>query len=212
MALHVFWDNSNIYVGMLAAKKLKEPEVPQVAMRVDFENLVNLVHKDRETGHLVLAGSVPPECRALWQHARKHGYDAKLLKRVDNREQAVDEVLHLRIADALLDIFPHRDKTIALLTGDGATSPHGGLSFPHLLERALKNGCRCEVYSWSQCLSNSFRQLQRNYPDMMDIFHLDDYYYQLTFVKPGKYYTDPSQKHNRTFFVGRKAAALQDDD
>lgn len=209
MTIHVFWDNSNIYGGMMDAQKIIEPDVPKVAMRIDFENLVNLVHQGRPTGNLVLAGSVPPECQTLWKHAQGHGYDTKLLKRVDNKEQAVDEVLHLRIADTVLDILPNKkNQTIILLTGDGATSPVGGSSFPRHLEQALKNGICCEVYSWSPCLSRSFMGLQNNFPNKMKVINLDDYYFQLTFVKAGKYYLDPSKKHKRDYIVGRKAAAL----
>jgi NYN domain-containing protein len=210
MTVHVFWDNSNIYGGMMDAQKILEPDVPKVAMRIDFVNLVNLVHQGRPTGNLVLAGSVPPECQALWQHAEKHGYDTKLLKRVDNKEQAVDEVLHLRIASTLLELLPHkRNQTIILLTGDGATSADGGLSFPHLLEQALKNGFHCEVYSWSPCLSKSFARLQNNFKDKLKIINLDDFYFQLTFVKAGKYYTDPKHKDKRNFIIGRRSATMK---
>jgi hypothetical protein len=70
----------------------------------------------------MLAGSVPPGNQALWGAARAAGFDTTLLRRVDNDtgrlvEQGVDEAIHLRIANILLDSDDPGIMVIA--TGDG---------------------------------------------------------------------------------------------
>ena len=105
MARHVFIDNSNIYGGAQRAAPTLEPGVVWPAVRVYFRNLVQLIERGGGVATRVLAGSVPPGSEDLWEHARRLGYNTDILRRVasdDGRlvEQAVDEVLLLKIANA----------------------------------------------------------------------------------------------------------------
>lgn len=84
--------------------------------------------KGRNAASKCMAGSIPPECRKLWDYARQMGYNTDLLYRVDSgdgvqKEQAVDELLHLKISDALLDF--EATQTLIILTGDGKVSDYG---------------------------------------------------------------------------------------
>ena len=100
MARHVFIDNSNIFGGAQRAATTLEPEALWLAVRVHYRNLFQLVERDGDVVSRVLAGSVPPGNDALWEHARRGGYDTDLLRRVETDngrliEQGVDEMLHL---------------------------------------------------------------------------------------------------------------------
>ncbi|MDP8237956.1 MAG: NYN domain-containing protein [Candidatus Hatepunaea meridiana] len=184
--VHIFWDNSNIWGGATDVAADKEPQVPWYAIRVYWEHIYDLVLKDRNALTKKMAGSVPPQAANLWPYAEKMGFDVKLLKRVLNgagtmREQAVDEMLHLSIADTILERTG--PETIILLSGDGNES-NTGTSFPQHLRYALKRNWKVEVYSWSLPLNyRKFNQLRDEFPDLVEIIELDSYYFSLTFVQ-----------------------------
>lgn len=203
MPLHIFWDNSNIWGGAQDTRKIVEPEVPWYALRVYFKHITQLVEAGRPSATKVMAGSVPPECEDLWNYARCHGYNTDLLKTIDNgeggqREQAVDEMLHLKISLALLQ---HKgENTLVLLTGDGATSEFG-TSFPQLIELAISNGWKVELHTWSTCINKlKYSPISEKYPDTFAIKYLDPYYDALTFVKACEYYRKDSSG-NKTYFT-----------
>jgi hypothetical protein len=183
----VFIDNSNIFLGAKRTAQELEPQAPPQAIRVYFWNLARLVENGRSKQTGVLAGSVPPGNDALWEHARRTGYSTDLLRRVeadDGRlvEQGVDEMLHLKIANAILDHNP--PATLVLVTGDGSESDFG-TGFPLQARRALKQGWDVEVYSWKCQLSGAFRRLAIEHPGKVKIVELDPWYERITFVKGG---------------------------
>jgi hypothetical protein len=191
MARHIFVDNSNIYGGAQRAAATIEPAVHWLSIRVQLRNLFRLIEGD-DVATRTLAGSVPPGNEALWQTARDLGYDTDLLQRVeqdDGRlgEQAVDEMLHLKMANAILDHEP--PQTLVIASGDGLTSKWA-TSFPGQAERALKRGWNVEVWSWMGQLTGQYQRLCREYPGRVIVKVLDPYYRSLTFVKPGDYTTD----------------------
>ncbi len=186
MALHIFWDNSNVWGCAQDTREIREPDVPWVALRVHWRNLYALVTRDREVETKCMAGSVPPECDDLWAYARSLGFDISLLRRVESadrrtKEQAVDEVLHAKMANATLDYDP--PQTMVLLSGDGKTSQFG-LSFPRQLKRALKQGWEVEVHAWEAGFNHRlYDPLLEMFPTQMRINPLDQYYESITFVK-----------------------------
>ena len=190
MALHIFWDSSNIWGGAQHVRELCEPDVPWCALRVYFRNLHDLVTQRREVDTKVLAGSVPPECENLWDYARELGFDTDLLRRVElfdgrHKEQGVDEILHLKMGNVILD---HQlPQTMAILSGDGSVSEYG-TSFPGQAKRALQNGWDVEIYSWSPGLSPAFHPLSNDFSNRVTIIELDPHYQKLTFIKGGEYY------------------------
>jgi len=188
--IHVFIDNSNVFGGAAECAKLLEPQVPWVAVRVYFRNLFALIEKGRPKLTAVLGGSVPRGNEGLWDYARQQGYSTDLLRRLDNadgttEEQAVDEVLHLKIANALLDHDP--PQTLVLVTGDGSESDFG-TGFAKQVDRALKRGWDVEVYSWRAGLSGVFGRQAASSNGKMKVFELDSNYHSLTFVKAGRYF------------------------
>lgn len=191
MALHIFWDNSNVWGGLNSIRQEREPDVPWYALRAYFKNIYKLVSKGRPVRTKIMAGSVPPECEELWECARQLGFNTDLLKRVDSSptitvEQAVDEILHLKMANAILDYEP--PQTMVILSGDSKDSDYG-TSFPTQIKRALKSGWDVEIYAAKQTIGYKYyRTLLRDYPGKLTIIELDNYYESLTFVKAGNYH------------------------
>jgi hypothetical protein len=90
--------------------------------------MFNFIEQGREASTRILAGSVPPSSEELWAFARKKKYQTDLLGRVETDdgsivEQGVDEILHLKIANVVLD-NPNID-TLVVATGDGTLSKFG---------------------------------------------------------------------------------------
>lgn len=204
MPLHIFWDNSNVWLGALATLPAKEPTVPQIALRVYFKNLYELVSAGRAVQTKVMGGSVPPQAEGLWEYAQQLGFDTDLLYRVDDgqgprrkREQAVDEVLHLKMANAILDC--PAPQTMVLMSGDGKPSTFH-TSFPEQLGRALKFGWNVEVYSWRAACSRIYSRLEKDNPDKIKLVFFDDHYEQLTFVQGDEYYRKDASGE-KIFFV-----------
>lgn len=188
MATHIFVDNANIFGGAQRAAKTIEPQVPWQAIRVYYENFFKLLeHGHRDVKTRVLGGSVPPGNDELWEYARKARYNTDLLKRVDSDdgrlvEQGVDELLHLKIANALLDYSP--PQTLVLGTGDGSRSTFG-TSFRDQVVRALRLKWSVRVHSWKAQLSRKLRDLDCDTVDMK-LNELDGQYFSLTFTTEGR--------------------------
>lgn len=149
MRAHIFIDNSNILLGAQRAAKVREAYIPRVAVRVKIRHLALLVERGHRVCTRQLAGAVPPGNEDLWQYARDLGYNTDLLRKVerdDGRigEQGVDEMLHLKIANYILD--HDTPKTLVLVTGDGKLSEFN-TSFPLQAERSLKRGWHVKVWS-----------------------------------------------------------------
>ncbi|KAH8887036.1 hypothetical protein GQ53DRAFT_768864 [Thozetella sp. PMI_491] len=66
-------------------------------------------------------------------------------------EQGVDELLHFKILESVIDT--KKPGTIVLATGDGARAEFSG-GFKAQIERALEKGWHVELYSWSHNLSS----------------------------------------------------------
>jgi hypothetical protein len=189
MRHHVFIDNSNIFHGAKHAAANSEKHVPSCAVRINFKNLVALIEGGQVIGTRVLAGSVPPGNDALWRYAQELSYDTDLLQRVETEdgrfaEQGVDELLHLKIANVLLDADDA--EVLVLATGDGRLSGYN-TSFPLQAQRALKRGWRVEVWSWREGLSNAFSSLADAHPDRLRVHTLNRFYRSLTFVQADRY-------------------------
>lgn len=147
MGLHMFWDNSNIWLVGRKVCQVKEPG-DEAAFRIHFSHLFDFVRDSRTVEFAFVAGSVPPASDPLWQ--RFHSLNIQVVKQErgesSGSEVAVDEVIQLEMANRVLDISP--PGTMVLLTGDGSgyTDGHG---FIKQLERAHKHGWQIEVVSWN---------------------------------------------------------------
>jgi hypothetical protein len=188
MARHIFVDNSNIYGGAQRASEILEPNALKMSVRLYYRNFFNLI-EGPEVATRVLAGSVPPGNEPLWQTARDLGYDTDLLKRVEQddgslTEQAVDEMLHLKMANAMLDF--DSPQTLVIASGDGRES-NWQTSFPEQAQRALRIGWNVEVWSWSEQLTKNYDPLCRANLGRIKVKTLNPYYRSITFVQAGTY-------------------------
>jgi hypothetical protein len=207
MARHIVIDNSNIYGGAQRAAETVEPGALWMAVRVYYKNLFALLEHPGGVMTRTMAGSVPPGNEELWEYANKLGYDTQLLKKVEKDEgglgeQGVDEMLHLKISDVLLDYRP--PQTLVLATGDGKQTPHGN-SFVRQVERALDHGWEVEIWSWQAQLSSRFSHLRSPTGRAPSIKTLDPYYYSVTFTRTGQY----TVKGSSVSVAGRVVAPLR---
>ncbi|WP_369958377.1 NYN domain-containing protein [Pseudomonas benzenivorans] len=189
MDAHIFIDNSNAFGGAQRASSKEEPEAIWLAVRIYYKNFFKLIEKGYRAKTKVLAGSVPPGNDVLWDHARATGYNTDLLRKIESDdgrliEQGVDEIAHLKIANALLDHEP--PQTLVLVTGDGNNSDFG-TSFTQQAQRALRQGWNVVVWSWKDQLSGKFSRLAEKSAGKMQVNIFDPHYKQITFVQGGTY-------------------------
>lgn len=189
---HIFIDNSNTFGGAQRAALKIESGAVWISVRIYYKNLFTLVERGITPITRLLAGSVPPGNDALWESARRHGYNTDLLQRIekdDGRlvEQGVDEIAHLKIANALLDY--EAPQTLVLVTGDGNDADFG-TSFTKQAECALKRGWNVSIWSWRAQLSGKFARLAASHPGKMTINAFDPYFKEITFLQEGVYYVN----------------------
>ncbi|KAL2072426.1 hypothetical protein VTL71DRAFT_11769 [Oculimacula yallundae] len=106
--------------------------------------------------------------------------------RLAMQEQAVDEILQMKILETLVDTAT--PSTIVLASGDAAEAEYSG-GFLTTVERALSKGWKVEVVAWSQGLSQEYRRkdfLER-WKSNFRFINLDDYAEELFAVYTEKY-------------------------
>jgi hypothetical protein len=189
MGAHIFVDNSNIFGGAQRAANTHEPGAVWMSVRLYYRNFFRLIEHGHQPETRELAGSVPPGNEALWDYAREGGYNTDLLEKIEEddgnlAEQGVDEMLHLKIANSLLDCSP--PQTLVLATGDGNVSDFG-TSFVQQARRALNQGWDVEVWSWKEQLSGRYERIRVPDGRSLNVNLLDGYYKQITFIDGGKY-------------------------
>ena len=89
-------------------------------------------------------------------------------------EQGVDEILHLKILESIVDT--DEPSTMVLATGDAAQAEYSK-GFMAMAERALKKGWRVELVSWSKNISMMYTKKDwiDRWGAMFRIIYLDDY-------------------------------------
>ncbi|KAF2206383.1 hypothetical protein CERZMDRAFT_72168 [Cercospora zeae-maydis SCOH1-5] len=89
-------------------------------------------------------------------------------------EQGVDEILHLKMLESIVDY--EVPSTMVLATGDAAQAEYSE-GFMAMAERALKKGWNVELISWSKNISKAY--LKSNWTGAWDgrfkIIYLDDF-------------------------------------
>ena len=79
--------------------------------------------------------------------------------RVRYREQGVDELLQLKLHQAIADVdVAPPNATIVLATGDGNVGQFNEEGFLGCVRTALKKGWRVELYAWEGGLSRSWKR------------------------------------------------------
>ncbi|KAH8724517.1 hypothetical protein GQ44DRAFT_282556 [Phaeosphaeriaceae sp. PMI808] len=89
-------------------------------------------------------------------------------------EQGVDELLHLKMCQSLLDT--DKPSTMVLATGDGAEAEMSDGFLRHV-ERALNKGWKVELITWRQQTNRGYRRgaFRRKWGEQFTIIELDDF-------------------------------------
>ena len=89
-------------------------------------------------------------------------------------EQCVDELLHMKILESIVDV--EHPSTLVLATGDAAEAEYSG-GFLAQVERALKKGWKLELVSWKKSISGAYRkrEFQEQWRNQFRIIELDEY-------------------------------------
>ncbi|KAG8623398.1 hypothetical protein KVT40_008374 [Elsinoe batatas] len=87
-------------------------------------------------------------------------------------EQGVDEILHLKILESIIDA--DEPTTIVLATGDAAQAEYSG-GFMKMVERALEKGWRVELVSWKAGVSQLYlkRGFRERWGERFRVVELD---------------------------------------
>jgi len=93
-------------------------------------------------------------------------------------EQAVDEILHLKILESVVDAT--EPSTIVLASGDGAEAEYSD-GFLKMVERALSKGWKVELVSFSKNTSWAYKkkEFRAKWGQKFTIVELDDYVEEL---------------------------------
>ncbi|KAJ5949456.1 hypothetical protein N7454_001040 [Penicillium verhagenii] len=183
--VHVFVDMSNILVGFHDAVKFVRniPSGSRMhRLDISFSNLALILERGRRVAKKVLLGSdqVPSV-----DEARNLGYEVNILSRVQKTkyspaksrktpikgahsgkpgmagtterwvEQGVDEILHLKMLESLVD--EKSPSTVVLATGDAAEAEYSE-GFMRMVERALQLGWNVELVSFSHVTSYAYKK------------------------------------------------------
>ncbi|KAH6643793.1 hypothetical protein C7974DRAFT_301143 [Boeremia exigua] len=89
-------------------------------------------------------------------------------------EQGVDEILHLKMCQSIIDTDV--PSTMVLATGDGAEAEMSDGFLAHV-ERALKRGWKVELISWRQQTNGGYRnkKFRTKWGDQFKIIELDEF-------------------------------------
>ncbi|KAH8661625.1 hypothetical protein BGZ60DRAFT_566283 [Tricladium varicosporioides] len=100
--------------------------------------------------------------------------DARWKPITTRTEQAVDEILHLKMLESLLETS--KPSTIVLASGDGAEAEYSGGFFKYV-ELALKKGWKVEVVAWMDGLSKEYqsKSFLKRWEGQFYILPLDDF-------------------------------------
>lgn len=98
-----------------------------------------------------------------------------------NAEQAVDEILQMKLLESLIDTA--EPTTIVLASGDAAEAEYSG-GFLKNVERALLKNWKVEVVAWNHGLSSDYRNRDfvKRWGGNFKIIELDDFAEELLAV------------------------------
>ncbi len=160
--------------GRPAAKRVlvgsdKFPTIQQ-AKRIGYEtNILERVHKVKE---------LTPRQKKFHNgggaSGPSSGSEGNSTGREKWVEQAVDEILHLKILESLIDA--EAPSTMILATGDAAEAEYSG-GFMKMVERALEKGWKVELVSFKLNTSGAYRRkdFRSRWGAMFKWVQLDDF-------------------------------------
>ena len=154
----IYWDNSNIFINARNTADAREGAAARKRLRIHFKAMLRLACAGRRMEKAVVAGSVPPESRALWGRLREGGLKVEeLFDRGDHsgKEQEVpDERLQLQM---MADTLQNSPGVAVLMTGDGK-GREKGRGFHFALELMRRKGWRVELMAWERGCHSQMRE------------------------------------------------------
>ncbi|TGZ80252.1 hypothetical protein EX30DRAFT_308005, partial [Ascodesmis nigricans] len=196
--IHVFVDNSNISIGFIdhikASRGLKTVNISRPVL--SFRALSLILERGRPAVRRVLVGSAPFTREMI--EAKEIGYETSVLERVEKDrpdngqrsassgsdtaankirrrkvEQGVDEILHMKICESLLD---HNPSTVVLASGDGNIAEYSP-GFFKAIERCLDRNWRVEVVAFKNSLNSVYRnkEFRKKWKGKFRVILLDDF-------------------------------------
>jgi hypothetical protein len=180
--VHVFWDNSNIFIPAKFTATKRERGFADTSIRIQFDNLVRLTRAGRELVSAMCVGSVPPDLRKIWDRLKADtGISPELYERgaASRKEQGVDQCLQVHMLRAVTD---HPPGVAVLLTGDGAGYDEG-IGYRADLERMHRHGWGIEVLSWNSACNRGLKEWAQQAGVYVP---LDDFYESVTFIEGGR--------------------------
>jgi hypothetical protein len=164
------------------------PDYMQEAARCGYEiNSLNRVEKfkeDRSTGKRKRGGN------GYGTSGQSSGSETPMTGTKKVTEQGVDEILHMKMLESIVD--SKEPSTIVLATGDAAEAEYSG-GFLKNVERALSKGWKVELVAWGHSMSYAYRSKDflEKWADQFMIIDLDDFSEELlgVYIEP-KYDSD----------------------
>ena len=150
----------------------------QEAKRIGYEtNILDRVHKAKEL--------TPRQMKYRNVNGTtSSGSETTAVKYAPEKwvEQAVDEILHLKILESVVEA--KEPSTIVLATGDAAEAEYSQ-GFLKMVERALGKGWKVEVCSFRKNISGSYRkkEFRTRWGSNFKIIELDDFVQELLGVE-----------------------------
>lgn len=166
---YLFIDNGNVFVG---AQSTADGSM-DLAVRVNVKELGDLLEEKYPCVNREVAASRPsnPRICSAWQ---KVGY-AVHTDTHSRSGPSARQSLAIQVSKTVLDPrLEGKPQTLVLATGDGS-------QFPQLAELALQRGWNVIVWSWNRCLSDKFRKLRTEFPDLLELRLLDQHRDRITF-------------------------------
>ncbi|CCG80891.1 Predicted protein [Taphrina deformans PYCC 5710] len=183
---HIFVDSSNIFLGfqnMLQQRyPLSYPSFSHHKPVMDIHVLDTILSRGRHSSVKALVGSAP--LLQSWTEASDCGYEVSILERVaafnasNKREQGVDELIHLKMMESLLDF--ETPGVMVLASGDANIAQFSS-GFFNVVLRALGRGWKVEVWAFSRSVNRLWldKAFRTEYTDAFSLHYLDDYLAEL---------------------------------
>ena len=201
--VHLFLDNSNIFISAQDEARKKEGIAAKAKLRIQFDTLIRLALAGRPLGSAFVVGSVPPDQQDVWNRLEQAtGVKPELYERgsLSGGEQGLDQCLQVHMLRAVND---HADPQIGvLLTGDGA-GYEDNIGFHADLERMHGEGWGVEVLSWKTHCKRGLREWATANGAFVA---LDDHYNSVTFLEGGRF-SAPLNLVNRPVSAARLSPA-----
>jgi hypothetical protein len=140
------------------------PHIPEAQMLGYETNILKRVQKAKEL--------TPRQKRYVSASSGSDTANVKLFAPEKWVEQGVDEILHLKILESLVD--SSQPSTMVLATGDAAQAEYSG-GFKRMIERALQRGWAVELVSFDLNTSGAYkrREFRERWGDRFRIVKLE---------------------------------------